>query len=301
MFLLAGVERMTGKAAKRKPGSESGSARPWRGRPVRMDWSSGRAFFARRSMISWKRKRFAMRLTDFKALTFDCYGTLIDWESGMMRALAGLAGKSRRNLTRDLILKAHARHESAQQRQTPAKRYCDVLSVVYKRLAEEWGVSASIDECEDYGHSIRHWPAFADSPDALQYLKKFYKLIILSNVDNRSFSFSNAALGVQFDAIYTAEDIGSYKPADRNFTYMLEHVGDLGLAKTDILHTAESLFHDHVPARQHGIANCWIHRRHAEEGFGATMDPGQMPKIDFKFNSLAELAEAHRKANRESQ
>jgi FMN phosphatase YigB (HAD superfamily) len=77
---------------------------------------------------------------------------------------------------------------------------------------------------------------------------------------------------------------------------MLEHVGDLGLAKGDILHTAESLFHDHVPARRHGIANCWIHRRHAREGFGATMDPGQMPKIDFKFNSLAELAQAHRKA-----
>ena len=242
-----------------------------------------------------------MRLTDFKALTFDCYGTLIDWESGMMRALGGLTRKSKRNLTRDQILEAHARHESAQQRQTPAKRYCEILSIVYKRLAEEWGVSAGIDECEEYGQSIRHWPAFPDSPDALNYLKKFYKLVILSNVDNRSFSFSNAALGVQFDAIYTAEDIGSYKPDDRNFAYLLGHVGDLGLEKTDILHTAESLFHDHVPARRHGLANCWIHRRHAEGGFGATMDPGQMPKIDFKFNSLAELAEAHKKALRESQ
>jgi 2-haloacid dehalogenase len=237
-----------------------------------------------------------MRLTDFKALTFDCYGTLIDWEAGMMQALSGLVGRSARELSRDQILEAHARHESTQQRQTPAKRYCDLLSVVYKRLAEEWGVAVNTDECEEYGQSIRHWPAFADSPDALQYLKKFYKLIILSNVDNRSFSFSNSALSARFDAIYTAEDIGSYKPDDRNFVYMLEHVGDLGLAKGDILHTAESLFHDHVPARRHGIANCWIHRRHAREGFGATMDPGQMPKIDFKFNSLAELAQAHRKA-----
>lgn len=237
-----------------------------------------------------------MRLTDFKALTFDCYGTLIDWEAGMMQALGGLIVKSRRTLSRDLILESHARHESAQQRQTPTKRYSELLAVVYKRLAEEWGVPASIDECEAYGHSIRHWPAFADSPDALQYLKKFYKLIILSNVDNRSFGFSNAALGVQFDAIYTAEDIGAYKPDDRNFAYMLEHAGHLGLAKSDILHTAESLFHDHVPARRHGIANCWIHRRHAEGGFGATMDPGQRPEIDFKFNSMAELAEAHRKA-----
>jgi 2-haloacid dehalogenase len=242
-----------------------------------------------------------MRLTDFKALTFDCYGTLIDWETGMMQALGALAGKSGRELTRDMILEAHARHESAQQRQTPATRYSDLLAVVYKRLAEEWGAAVTIDECENYGHSVRHWPAFADSPDALRYLKKFYKLIILSNVDNRSFSFSNAALGIQFDAIYTAEDIGSYKPEDRNFVYLLEHVGNLGLAKSDILHTAESLFHDHVPARRHGLANCWIYRRHAQEGFGATMDPGQTPKIDFKFNSMAELAKAHREALRESQ
>ena len=241
-----------------------------------------------------------MRLTDFKALTFDCYGTLIDWESGMMQALGGLVGKSRRTLTRDLILEAHARHESAQQRQTPAMRYSDLLSIVYKRLAEEWGVAVRNGECEEYGQSIRHWPAFVDSPGALQYLKKFYKLIILSNVDNRSFSFSNAALSVEFDAIYTAEDIGSYKPDDRNFAYMLDHAGDLGLAKGDILHTAESLFHDHVPARHHGIANCWIYRRHAQQGFGATMDPGQIPKVDFKFNSMAELATAHQEALRNS-
>jgi 2-haloalkanoic acid dehalogenase type II len=237
-----------------------------------------------------------MRLTDFKALTFDCYGTLIDWETGMLRALAGLVEKSNHKLTRDQVLQAHARHESAQQRQTPTMRYCELLSVVYKRLAEEWGVVVNIDECQEYGQSIRAWPAFADSPGALQYLKNHYKLIILSNVDNRSFSFSNRALGVPFDAIYTAEDIGSYKPDDRNFEYMLAHMGDLGLAKGDILHTAESLFHDHVPARRHGIANCWIYRRHAQAGFGATMDPGSAPEIDFKFNSLGELAEAHRKA-----
>jgi 2-haloalkanoic acid dehalogenase type II len=239
-----------------------------------------------------------MRLTDFKALTFDCYGTLIDWESGMMQALSGLVGKSKQKLGRDQVLEAHARHESAQQLQTPTKRYSEVLAIVYKRLAEEWGVHATVDECEAYGHSIRDWPAFVDSPSALQYLKKFYKLIILSNVDNRSFSFSNRELGVEFDAIYTAEDIGSYKPSDRNFDYMLAHIGDLGLAKRDLLHTAESLFHDHVPARKHGIANCWIYRRHAQQGFGATMDPGQRPKVDFQFNSMAGLAKAHQEALR---
>lgn len=234
-----------------------------------------------------------MRLSDFKALTFDCYGTLIDWESGMVEGLRGLTSRVQRELTRDQILEAHARHESAQQRQTPAKKYCEILPIVYKRLAEEWGVPVSTDECESYGLSVRDWPAFVDSPGALQYLKKFYKLIILSNVDNRTFSFSNRKLDVEFDAIYTAEDIGSYKPDDRNFTYMLDHAGDLGLAKSDLLHTAESLFHDHVPANRHGIASCWIYRRHAQQGFGATMHPGEMPKTDFRFDSMADLVKAH--------
>jgi 2-haloalkanoic acid dehalogenase type II len=239
-----------------------------------------------------------MRLTDYKALSFDCYGTLIDWESGMIEGLRGLTSRVQRPLTRDQILEAHARHESAQQAQTPTKRYCELLPIVYKRLAEEWGVVASTDECETYGLSVRDWPAFVDSPGALQYLKKFYKLIILSNVDNRTFNFSNRKLQVDFDAIYTAEDIGSYKPDSRNFTYMLDHIGDLGLKKKDLLHTAESLFHDHVPANQHGIASCWIYRRHAQQGFGATMNPGKTPKVNFRFDSMADLVKAHQETLR---
>jgi 2-haloalkanoic acid dehalogenase type II len=240
-----------------------------------------------------------MRLTDFKALSFDCYGTLIDWESGMIEALRGLTSRVQHPLSRDEILQAHARHESAQQLQTPSKRYCELLPIVYKRLAEEWGVTVSTDACETYGLSVRDWPAFVDSPGALQYLKKYFKLIILSNVDNRTFSFSNRKLQVDFDAIYTAEDIGSYKPADRNFDYMLGHLSDLGVRKSEVLHTAESLFHDHGPANRHGLASCWIYRRHGQDGFGATMDPGAMPKIDFRFNSMAELAKAHQEELRD--
>ena len=240
-----------------------------------------------------------MRLTDYKALTFDCYGTLIDWESGMIEALRGLTERVKSPLSRNQVLEAHARHESAQQRQTPAKRYSELLPIVYKRLAEEWGVAASIDQCETYGLSVRDWPAFVDSPGALQYLKKYYKLIILSNVDNRTFSFSNAKLQVEFDAIYTAEDIGAYKPSDRNFEYMLANIDDLGLRKSDLLHTAESLFHDHEPANRHGIASCWIYRRHDQQGFGATMDPGATPQVEFRFNSMADLVKAHQTALRD--
>ena len=178
-----------------------------------------------------------MKLTDFKALTFDCYGTLIDWESGMIDGLRPLTERAARSLGRNDILEAHARHESGQQKWTPEKRYCDLLPIVYKRLAEEWGVIVTQEECVAYGESVKNWPAFADSVEALQYLKKHYKLIILSNVDNKSFSFSNKKLGVDFDAIYTAEDVGSYKPSDRNFNYMLENLGTIGVEKRQILQT----------------------------------------------------------------
>ena len=239
-----------------------------------------------------------MNLADFKVLTFDCYGTLIDWESGMMAALAPLARRAGGALSRDQILEAHARHESAQQRWTPTRRYGELLAVVYKRLAEEWGVAADWKEAQAYGQSIKDWPAFADSALALRYLKKHYKLVILSNVDNEGFAFSNAKLQVAFDAVYTAEDIGSYKPAQRNFEYMLEKLASLGVEKREILHTAESLFHDHEPAAQAGLACCWIHRRHAEGGFGATMRPSREPKVDFRFTGMAGLAQAHQEALR---
>jgi 2-haloalkanoic acid dehalogenase type II len=239
-----------------------------------------------------------MKLTDFKVLTFDCYGTLIDWESGMIEALAPLTRRVGRTLARDRILEAHARHESAQQRWTPTRRYSELLAVVYTRLAEEWGVPAGWEEARAYGRSVKDWPPFPDSAGALQYLKKHYKLVILSNVDNESFAFSNAKLQVAFDAIYTAEDIGSYKPSPRNFDYMLEKLGSLGVEKRQILHTAESLFHDHEPAIEAGLATCWIHRRHTQGGFGATMRPAAEPKVDFRFTGMAELVKAHQEALR---
>ncbi|PJE31477.1 putative hydrolase of the HAD superfamily [Pseudooceanicola antarcticus] len=234
-----------------------------------------------------------MKLTDFKALTFDVYGTLIDWETGMVEGLAELVAKAERPLSRNEILEAHARHESTQQKYTPAMKYSELLSVVYKRLAEEWGVPYSREDCVAYGQSVKNWPAFPDSAEALAYLKTHYKLVVLTNVDNESFRFSNDKLGVEFDARYTAEDVGSYKPADRNFDYMLEKIGDIGIEKSQILHTAESMFHDHGPANRHGLRNCWIYRRYDQEGFGATMNPGDMPQYDFRFNSMADLVKAH--------
>ncbi|QGZ57261.1 haloacid dehalogenase type II [Paraburkholderia acidiphila] len=237
-----------------------------------------------------------MELTDFDTLTFDCYGTLIDWESGIFESLKPLLERASAPLTRDQVLEAHARHESSQQQYTPARRYQELLPVVYKRLAEEWGLPFTHVECVEYGRSVRNWPAFEDTVAALQYLKNHYKLVILSNVDNETFTYSNARLQVEFDAIFTAEDVGSYKPSLRNFEYMLEKLGDRGIEKERILHTAESLFHDHKPANECGLASCWIYRRHAQSGFGATMNPGSQPKFDFRFNSMADFVKAHQEA-----
>ncbi len=236
-----------------------------------------------------------MKLSDYKALTFDVYGTLIDWESGMVAGLKPLTDRVSRSLSRDDILEAHAYYESTTQRWTPSKKYYDLLAVVYRHLAEEWGVEVTWEECEAYGLSVRQWPAFEDSREALAYLKQHFKLVVLTNTDNLSFSGSNARLGVTFDGVFTAEDIGSYKPADRNFDYMLETLARRGIEKHDILHTAESMFHDHAPANKHGLANCWIYRRFDKEGFGATMNPGDMPSYDFRFNSMRDLVEAHKK------
>ena len=235
-----------------------------------------------------------MKLTDFQALTFDVYGTLIDWETGMVNALKPLTDRLPQSLSRDQILEAHARHESTQQRQAPHQHYQSLLATVYRRLAEGWGVAVSWSECLAYGRSVRDWPAFPDSADALQYLKQHFKLVVLSNVDNDSFSHSNAKLAVEFDAVYTAEDMGSYKPSDRNFEYLLATIGDIGIHKHQILHTAESLFHDMEPANRHGLTCCHIYRRHDQQGFGATMNPATRPICQFRFNSMAELAGAVR-------
>jgi 2-haloacid dehalogenase len=237
-----------------------------------------------------------MKLTDFKVLTFDCYGTLIDWETGILSGLQPLVEKAAIKPTRDQILEIFAQNESAQELETPAMPYSQLLSIVYKRIARTWGVAVSNEEANIFGASIPDWPEFPDSVGALQYLKKHYKLVILSNVDRISFRASNTRLQVAFDAVYTAQDIESYKPSPRNFEYMLRRLReDFALEKTDVLHTAQSLFHDHVPANRFGLASAWIDRRHAEAGWGATKRPPGTPAYDFRFDSIAALVEAHQK------
>ncbi len=234
-----------------------------------------------------------MKLTDFKALTFDCYGTLIDWETGIYAALQPLLKIGGVTLAPDEVLAVYGRHELAQEAATPQMIYSELLAEVHRRLAKEWRVEGAEQEALAFGKSVPEWPAFPDTVAALQYLQRYYKLIILSNVDRESFAGSNARLGVTFDAICTAQDIGSYKPDPRNFDYLIKTVAGLGVLKRNILHTAQSLFHDHAPAQAAGLASAWIDRRHEREGWGATVAPAGTPKYDFRFTSMAEMVKAH--------
>jgi 2-haloacid dehalogenase len=235
-----------------------------------------------------------MHLADFKALTFDCYGTLIDWETGLYAALQPLLHKGGVTLPRDDVLTAFGRHESAQEEATPRMIYSELLAEVHRRLAREWHVRDAEKEAVAFGKSVPDWPAFPDTVQALQYLQRYYKLVILSNVDRESFAGTNRRLGVNFDAIYTAQDVGSYKPDPRNFAYLISGVASLGVLKRQILHTAQSLYHDHGPAQAAGLASAWIDRRHQLEGWGATIPPAGTPRYDFRFTSLGEMADAHR-------
>ncbi len=232
-----------------------------------------------------------MKLTDFNTLTFDCYGTLIDWESGIYDALKPwLEGKGL-SMEREAVLVAFGVHESACEAETPGRIYSQLLGDVLRRLGKEWDVPVSENDAARFGASVADWPAFKDTKPALHRLRQRFGLVILSNVDNESFKGSRRRLGAAFDAVFTAEDIRSYKPDPRNFAHMLEKLGERGIGKSDILHTAQSLYHDHVPAKAAGLATCWIDRR-AGKGRGATKPVDGEVKPDFRFASLSEMADA---------
>ena len=236
------------------------------------------------------------RLTDYRVLTFDCYGTLIDWETGIWDALQPLImSNPDTQVSRDAALRAFGKCESRQEQLTPGLLYPDLLARVHRRIADSLGMESNPELAGAFGASVPDWPAFPDTADALRIIKRHFRLVILSTVHKEGIAGSNRKLGVEFDAIYTAEDIGWYKPADRNFEYLLDHLkSDFGLDRSDVLHTAQSLHHDHVPANRFGLASAWIDRQRLSEGgsWGATERVETMPTTDFVFFSMGEMAEA---------
>lgn len=234
----------------------------------------------------------ALDLASATAFSFDCYGTLIDWEARLAGVLAPWARRCGTELDDEALLLAYADHEAAVEREHPTWRYPLVLAEAFRRTGETLGLEVSEEDAEAMGRSVPDWPAFPDSHGALRRLQAHAKLIILSNVDRESFAGSGARLDIDFDEVLTAEEIGSYKPDDRNFAALLDRLPELGVAREGLVHVAQSLFHDHVPAKRAGLPTVWIDRRHDRPGWGATPDPRAEVTPDLVFPSMAAFADA---------
>lgn len=207
-----------------------------------------------------------MDLRNYTILSFDCYGTLIDWDAGLASQLRRIAP----DMTDDELLKQYSVFEAEIEHASPTTLYRDVVRQAATRLAESLGRDISDALAADIGGSVGSWPPFPDSVEALATLKQHCKLVVLSNVDRQSFAGSSTQLGDPFDTVITAEDVGSYKPSLRNFEALLEHIDGLGIDRSQHLHVAQSLFHDHAPAQELGIDSVWINRRHGKSGEGAS-------------------------------
>lgn len=250
--------------------------------------------------------------SSFKVISYDIFGTLIDWESGIYPLLQPLVERIPADTSSE-----HAAYRSAEGRSKvvgkfhefeatlqvsqPSAIYSSILEQAYLLFAQDAGIEVNDEvkqEAKAFGASVGSWPAFPDTVDACQrLLKAGYKLIPLSNVDRESFSYtlSGPLKGVDFFRIYTAQDIGSYKPDPRNFEYLVRKVKeDAGVDKDDILHVAQSLFHDHQPAKKFGLSSVWINRRGAgmgSPGGAAEMHTRGEVGYGWRYRTLGEFAD----------
>lgn len=235
-----------------------------------------------------------MRLQDYRALSFDVYGTLIDWEAGIGAVLTPWAAEVGLGLDEETLLREYARHEADVEREHPQSLYPEVLAQAFTRTGQALG--AEVDEAwaARLGASVPDWPAFEDSRESLAALAEHFQLIILSNVHREGFEASNRRLGTTPAAVVTAEDVGAYKPAEPHFAALDSTLRELGIAREEHLHVAQSLFHDHVPAARHGVDSVWINRRHARPGWGATPEPEGRWTYLAEYPSMEAFARAVR-------
>jgi 2-haloacid dehalogenase len=222
----------------------------------------------------------------FEALTFDCYGTLIDWERGLAEAFRPVLRAHGVDAGDEDVIARYAPHEAAAEA-GPYLRYREVLARGLRGVAAELGFEPTAAEVAVFSASVADWPAFPDSADALAQLARRFRLGVITNCDDDLFAASNRRLGVEFEWVVTAEQVGSYKPDERNFRVAFER---LGLPRERILHVAQSLYHDHVTAKRLGLATVWIDRRRGREGSGAT--PAAEAAPDAAFPDMASFAAA---------
>ncbi|RAK99322.1 putative haloalkanoic acid dehalogenase [Aspergillus ibericus CBS 121593] len=230
------------------------------------------------------------QLSDYRLLSFDVYGTLVDWEGGILAAFQPTLNKATTQFTREHLLTIYHELERDQQEKTPEMPYSQLLTTIHPLWAKRLNLPPPTEgESLAFGDSIGKWPAFPDTVDALKRLSQHYKLVVLSNVDRASFAKTNAGSlqGFPFNLIITAQDVGSYKPDLRNFEYMLNTVKDkFDVDPEQVLQTAQSQFHDHHPARRVGLKSVWIERP------GATMGNLAERVYDWRFETLGGMADA---------
>lgn len=227
-------------------------------------------------------------LTEFKYLSFDVVGTLIDFERGLTDCLAGIAAEAGRAIEAEEALSLYraARYEPE------AGRFPDDLARVYTRIAPRLGLPDDAASAERLRASVPSWQAFPDSREALARLGQRYRLIAMTNAQRWAFTHFARVLGEPFFAAFTVDDTGTEKPDPAFFEQVFEFVRTQGDAPADILHVAQSQYHDIGISRRLGLTNCWIERRHAQPGYGGTIQPAEFTKPDYHFTSLAGLADA---------
>jgi 2-haloacid dehalogenase len=220
----------------------------------------------------------------FDVLTFDCYGTLIDWETGILAALR--EASSEWPAADEELLERFGSHEAAAER-GEYRPYRQVLAETVRGMASDYGISIPDQAARRFAASVGDWPPFPDSSPALRRLARRFKLAVITNCDEDLFATSAERLGVRFDWVITAEQTRSYKPDPRHFEVAF---ATISAPRERLLHAAQSLFHDHVPAKNLGMTTVWIDRRQGRSGSGATPPAEAQP--DLTFPSMAAFADA---------
>jgi 2-haloacid dehalogenase len=230
-----------------------------------------------------------MDFSRFTTISFDCYGTLIDWESGILPTLRTVLANHGQSLPDAGILELYGEFE-AQAESGLYRSYRDVLQSVVRGFANRFNFEASSAEIRSLHESVRAWPPFPDTVLALRELQKRYRLVVISNIDDDLFAETRKHLGVEFDGVITAEQARSYKPSVNNFQTALR---TFAIAPDRLLHAAQSVYHDVVPARSLGISTVWVNRKSARPGIGAVRAsavPDSEKRADLEVPDLAGLA-----------
>ncbi|MGZ2377075.1 putative hydrolase of the HAD superfamily [Sinorhizobium medicae] len=227
-------------------------------------------------------------LPEFKYMTFDVVGTLIDFEGGLKDCLAGIATEAGVTIDGEEALNLYR----AARYSKDADLFPDDLVRVYLEIAPKLGLPAEPKYGERFRDSTKTWKGFADSAEALARLAEGCRLIAMTNARRWAFDLFAQKLDNPFHAAFTADDTGTEKPDPVFFEKLFDFVGSEGNSKDDILHVAQSQYHDIGMSRKFGLANCWIERRHAQKGYGGTIEPAEFTAPDFHFTSMAGLADA---------